>query len=65
MLVPAGAVFEKDGRTVAYARHGSRFEERTVEVARRGKTEVIIAHGLEAGETVALSDPTQEKREAK
>jgi len=65
LLVPAGAVFEKGGHTVAYAWHGSRFEERTVEVARRGKTQVMIAHGLVAGETVALSDPTQEKREAK
>jgi hypothetical protein len=25
----------------------------------------MIARGLEAGETVALSDPTQEKKEAK
>jgi len=65
LLVPAGAVFERDGRTVAYVWRGSRFEERAVEVARRGKTEVMITRGLEAGETVALSDPTQEKREAK
>jgi hypothetical protein len=50
---------------VAYVWRGSRFEERAVEVARRGKTEVMITRGLEAGETVALSDPTQEKREAK
>lgn len=61
LLVPVEAVFEKDGRMVAYALHGSRFEERTVQVTRRGKTELLIARGLEAGERVALKDPTQEK----
>ena len=65
LLVPLAAIFEKEGRTVAYAWRGSRFEERTVEIARRGKTEVSIARGLRAGEMVALSDPTQEKKEAK
>lgn len=65
LLVPVEAVFEKDGRLVAYALRGSRFEERTVEVARRGKTELLIARGLEAGERVALMDPTQEKRPGK
>ena len=73
ILVPAQAVFDKDGRSVVYVLHSSRFEERTVQVSRRGKTELLIAGGLRPGEKVALqdlsrendpsrrNDPTQEK----
>src|SRR5205807_10666945 len=43
ILVPAQAVFDKDGRSVVYVLHSSRFEERTVQVSRRGKTELLIA----------------------
>jgi RND family efflux transporter MFP subunit len=61
ILVPPEAVFEKNGRSVAYVLHGSEFEERPVQVARRSKTELLIAGGLQPGERVALKDPTQEK----
>jgi len=60
VLVPAAAVFERNGRSLAYVLHGSRFEERTVEVGRRGRTDILIAKGLQPGEKVALKDPTQE-----
>jgi RND family efflux transporter MFP subunit len=62
ILVPASAVFEKDGRSVAYVQHGSGFEERTVRVGRRGRDELMITQGLQPGEKVALKDPAQEKR---
>jgi HlyD family secretion protein len=62
ILVPTEAVFEKNGRMVAYVLHGSRFEERNVEVARRGKTQLMISSGLQPGEKVATKDPTQEKQ---
>lgn len=62
ILVPLEAVFEKNGHSVAYVMHSSGFEERSVEVARRGKTQVMIASGLRAGEKVATKDPTQEKQ---
>lgn len=61
ILVPAAAVFERDGRSLVYVLNGSRFEERTVEVGRRGRTDILIAKGLQPGEKVALKDPTQEK----
>jgi HlyD family secretion protein len=61
ILVPAAAVFERHGSSVAYVLHGSRFEERVVQVARRGRTELLIANGLQPGEKVALKDPAQEK----
>ena len=55
------AVFDKDGRSVAFVLKGSTFEERTVQVARRGKSELLIASGLQPGEKVALKDPFQEQ----
>ena len=61
VLVPLETVFEKNGHSIAYVLHGSGFEERTIEVARRGKTQAMIASGLKPGEKVALTDPTQEK----
>jgi hypothetical protein len=41
--------------------HGSKFEERQVQVARRSKASLLINSGLQPGEKVALKDPTQEK----
>jgi RND family efflux transporter MFP subunit len=62
ILVPAEAVFEKNGRSVAYVLNGSRFEERAVQVTRRGKSQLLIGSGVRPGEKVALKDPTQEKQ---
>ena len=62
VLVPTEAVFDKNGRSVVYVLHGSRFEERAVQVSRRGKTVMLIAGGLHPGEKVATQDPTQEKQ---
>jgi len=61
ILVPVEAVFDKNGRSVAYVLDGSRFEERNVQVARRGRTQLLIASGLRPGEKVALKDPTVER----
>jgi RND family efflux transporter MFP subunit len=58
ILVPVEAIFEKNGRIVAYALAGGRFEERNVEIARRGEGQALVARGLKQGERVALKDPT-------
>jgi HlyD family secretion protein len=63
ILVPVGSVFEKDGSSVVYIVRGSRFEERRVEVLRRGKTQLLIAAGLRPGEKVAMKDPGGEKQD--
>ena len=62
ILVPAGAVFDKNGRSVAYVLKGSQFEERTVQVARRSKSDLLISSGVQPGEKVALKDPTVEQQ---
>jgi len=58
ILAPADAVFDRNGRSVAYVLQGSKFVERTVHVGRRSKTELLITDGLQPGERVALKDPT-------
>ena len=58
LVIPASAVFRKAGRAVAYVQRGSKFEETPVEVSRRNTEEVLLARGLQAGERVALKDPT-------
>jgi HlyD family secretion protein len=63
ILVPPEAVFEKNGGSLAYVLRGSTFEERPVQVARRSKSLLLIAGGLQPGEKVALKDPTQEKQQ--
>jgi RND family efflux transporter MFP subunit len=61
MMIPAEAVFQKGGRTVAYVLRGSEFEEREVVVLRRSGAQVAIARGLKPGERVARRDPTLEE----
>ena len=57
ILIPAEAVFDRGGRTMAYVLAGSGFEERPLELARRGAGRVQVARGLKQGERVALEDP--------
>ncbi len=59
ILIPAEAAFLKSGRSVAYVRHGSAFEERSIEVARRSEGQLAVAKGLNPGETVATRDTTE------
>jgi HlyD family secretion protein len=61
ILVPAEAVFEKNGVQIVYVLRGAHFEERNVQVTRRSKSQLLISGGLRVGERIALKDPTQEK----
>jgi HlyD family secretion protein len=60
ILIPVEASFEKGGRTVSYVRRRSKFQERVIEVAKRGSGQLWVTKGLKAGEQVALKDPTVE-----
>ncbi|HZB25116.1 MAG TPA: HlyD family efflux transporter periplasmic adaptor subunit [Vicinamibacterales bacterium] len=58
VLIPVRAVFEKDGRSVAYvpkARGG--WDERVVKIARRGQEQLVVTDGVKPDERVALKDP--------
>lgn len=61
IVIPAEAVFEKVGRVVAYVLAAGGFQERTLEIARRGDGKVMVALGLKPGERIALKDPTVSK----
>jgi HlyD family secretion protein len=61
IVIPTNALFRKAGRTVAYVRRGSKFEETGVEVSRQSGDEVLIVKGLQPGERLALKDPTLAK----
>ena len=58
VVVPATAVFLRDGDTIVYTVSQGSAEPRPVKVARRGKDRVALASGLMAGERIALVDPT-------
>jgi multidrug efflux pump subunit AcrA (membrane-fusion protein) len=60
VVVPANAVFLRDGSTIVYTLSRGSAEPRPVTVARRSKDRVAIAAGLAAGERIALRDPTLE-----
>ena len=57
--IPAQAVFERDGKPVVFVRVGERFEERSVTLAKRSESTMVISAGVKPGEEVALSNPTK------
>jgi hypothetical protein len=58
VLLPARALFEKGGRSVAYVqRTRGGWEERVVQIARRGQEQLVVREGVQPGERVALKDP--------
>jgi HlyD family secretion protein len=63
IIIPAEAAFQKSGRTLVYVLRGTKFEERQIEVLRRGTGRVAVAKGLAPGERVALVDPTLQQEQ--
>jgi HlyD family secretion protein len=58
VLIPARAIFEKEGRSVAYvAAPRGGWDERVVQIARRGQEQLVVREGVQPGERVALRDP--------
>jgi HlyD family secretion protein len=60
LILPAEAIFQKSGRSVAYVLHNGNYEERTVTVTRRGSGQVVVSGGLNAGDKIATRDPLAE-----
>ena len=60
--VPAQAIFQKGGKpTVFVQRKNGRFEPRVVQLSKQSESTMVLASGVNAGEIVALSDPTADK----
>lgn len=59
--IPTQAVFEKDGKLVAYVKNGNRFEERAFTPLKRSESTMVISKGLQPGDVVALADPYARK----
>jgi HlyD family secretion protein len=58
IVIPATAAFDKGGRILAYVLANGKFEERTLEIGRRGDGKILVTRGLKQGERIALKDPT-------
>ena len=58
ILIPVETIFVKNGRSVVYVLTGAKFEERPVEIKRRGPALAAVVKGLRAGDRLALQDPT-------
>jgi multidrug efflux pump subunit AcrA (membrane-fusion protein) len=57
LLAPTEAVFQRDGHPIVYKLRGSMFDETRIEVVRRGREQVAIASGVNAGEKLATRRP--------
>ena len=57
LVIPAGAVSLVDGRPTVYRLRGSRFEPVVISLARRGREQVAVASGIEAGDRLAAGKP--------
>jgi len=58
ILIPVEAIFTKNGLSLVYVLSGAKFQERLVDIGRRGSGQAVVLRGLRAGERVALKDPT-------
>jgi multidrug resistance efflux pump len=60
--VPAQAVFQKNGQFLVYV-HGKdgKFEPRPVQLVKQSESMMVISSGVQAGEIVAMADPTADK----
>ena len=58
LAIPRGALFEKDGERIVYRREGGRYLPVPVTVGRQSISRVVVAGGLEAGDRIALRDPS-------
>ena len=59
-LVPAEAIFQKDGRPVVYRLNGSKFDETSIEIVRRGREQAAVGAGVEPGDKLAIRRPEPE-----
>jgi HlyD family secretion protein len=56
-LVPVEAIFQKDGRPIVYRLNGSKFDEQTIDIARRGREQAAVTSGVQPGDKLAVRRP--------
>ena len=60
--VPAQAVFNKNGQYFVYVQQkDGKFESRPVKLVKQSESMMVIESGVNAGEVVAMADPTPGK----
>ena len=59
LVAPRQAIFDKDGKTVAYRLGAHGFEPVAVELGTASAGRVVVEKGLAAGDRIALRDPTR------
>ena len=61
--VPSQALFESDGRSFVYLQTPSGFTPHDVKLVRRSESQAVLT-GLNEGDAVAMSNPTQQNNQA-
>ncbi len=64
--IPNQAVFEKNGKLIAYVLMGpNKWEERVLKPLKRSESTLVVGEGLKPGETIALADPFEKPGDKK
>ena len=58
ILLPLASLFRKDGKDQVFVRRGQNWEPREVKLGIRSATHAAVVSGVEAGDEVALENPT-------
>jgi multidrug efflux pump subunit AcrA (membrane-fusion protein) len=61
LVVPSQSVSLVNGRPTVYVQTSSGFDPRPVVIMKRGREQVALASGVEAGERLALGDPNSKR----
>lgn len=61
LLVPAGAVFDVNGRSVVYKLQGSSFVETPLPIVRRSHDQVAASGGVKEGDQLAIKKPAPDQ----
>jgi hypothetical protein len=60
--VPAQAVFDRNGKHVVFVEKNRKFEAREVQLVKQSESLMVLSGGVQAGDVVALADPTAGKK---
>ena len=61
--IPRQAMFDKEGKRIAYRKRGDRFEPIPITISSSSAGRVVVTKGLVKGDELALTDPTAKKDE--